>query len=205
MMARLATGKKVIPHFTKDTKNFSALDISDNNREQILNLMRAVVMPGGTLSRYNVSGLNLAGKTGTAQVCSLRKGERGKSIDHIPFERRDHGWSSMVCCGNTKTNRFQNINEKQCNNNNDHKSQYDNEDHNNQEKNDDQNDENNCAKFTSEKQEGAAAGVYDLQFDSVSVVAIVEHSGFGGRAAGPIVKKALQYIYKKDQYKKKEK
>ena len=52
--------------------------------------MWAVVNDGGTATRVAVPGLNIAGKTGTAQVASQSK--RNIPDDQLPERLRDHAW-----------------------------------------------------------------------------------------------------------------
>jgi penicillin-binding protein 2 len=65
-------------------------DISPENLEAVRRGMRDVVMaPGGTGRNGQVAGIEVAGKTGTAQVVRLKAGSRGNDG---PERTRDHAW-----------------------------------------------------------------------------------------------------------------
>lgn len=56
-------------------------------------LYAVVNEPGGTAywsARWD--GLDIAGKTGTAQVIRIQKGDREKKCEQLEFKYRDHGW-----------------------------------------------------------------------------------------------------------------
>lgn len=100
MTARLANGgKAVIPHVIR---SFGGADRSMPEPEDlgldpahvaiVHSGMDAVTNQGGTgaRSRIDIEGFDMAGKTGTAQVRRLTPELRGKPIDQIPWEFRDH-------------------------------------------------------------------------------------------------------------------
>jgi penicillin-binding protein 2 len=47
---------------------------------------------GGTGWRARMKQIKVAGKTGTAQVVSLKKGPKSKEDEEIPYKHRDHAW-----------------------------------------------------------------------------------------------------------------
>jgi penicillin-binding protein 2 len=91
MAARLATGRHVMPRLTLDTrpKGFDDIDFPTDQVEYVRKAMRDVVNGPGTAGRARlpIEGVELAGKTGTAQVVSLSI-SNGKSG---PWKYRDHG------------------------------------------------------------------------------------------------------------------
>jgi penicillin-binding protein 2 len=91
MAARLATGRHVMPRLTLDTrpKGFDDIDFPADQVEYVRKAMRDVVNGPGTAGRARlpIEGVELAGKTGTAQVVSLSI-SNGKSG---PWKYRDHG------------------------------------------------------------------------------------------------------------------
>ncbi|MBI1401600.1 MAG: penicillin-binding protein 2 [Porphyrobacter sp.] len=91
MASRLATGRHVLPRLTLDTKpaGFDAIDFPDQNVAYVRKAMRDVVNGPGTAGRARlpIEGIEIAGKTGTAQVVSLSI-SNGKSG---PWKYRDHG------------------------------------------------------------------------------------------------------------------
>lgn len=91
MASRLATGRHVMPRLTLDTKpkGFDNIDFPAEQVEYVRKAMSDVVNGPGTAGRARlpIDGVQLAGKTGTAQVVSLSI-SNGKSG---PWKYRDHG------------------------------------------------------------------------------------------------------------------
>lgn len=91
MASRLATGRHVMPRLTLDTKpkGFDDIDFPSEQVAYVRKAMSDVVNGPGTAGRARlpIEGVQLAGKTGTAQVVSLSI-SNGKSG---PWKYRDHG------------------------------------------------------------------------------------------------------------------
>lgn len=91
MASRLATGHHVMPRLTLGTspKGFDNIDFPASQVEYVRKAMSDVVNGPGTAGRARlpIDGVQLAGKTGTAQVVSLSI-SNGKSG---PWKYRDHG------------------------------------------------------------------------------------------------------------------
>jgi len=100
MAARLANGSQAItPHLiiSENTPEFESLGIDENNLGIIRRAMRSVCEePGGTAYRHmplGVSGLEMAGKTGTGQVRGISASERVSGVRsnrQLPWKLRDH-------------------------------------------------------------------------------------------------------------------
>ena len=104
MTARLATGRMVEPTLLPRAPghSFEPLGFSALNLQRVREAMRAVVHePGGTSywtldagRGLNVEGVEMAGKTGTAQVYSISAEERAAGVreqDDLPWRLRNHG------------------------------------------------------------------------------------------------------------------
>jgi penicillin-binding protein 2 len=101
MTARLASGRSVQPRLYLDqpADQGSELAVHPEHFELVRDGLRAVVHePGGTsyytLGGLGVEGVEMAGKTGTAQVYSITQEEREagvRSQDELPWRLRDHG------------------------------------------------------------------------------------------------------------------
>jgi penicillin-binding protein 2 len=103
LAARIATGKAVVPRITHDIgvrrsphPAHAPLPFSDKAFTMVREGMRlAVNQPGGTAfgSRITQPGMEMAGKTGTAQVRRITKEERAtgiKSNASLPWNLREH-------------------------------------------------------------------------------------------------------------------
>ena len=92
MAARMASGRKLKPHllYDKDRKAASPLDISPEHLSYVRTAMSEVVNGAGTArrARLPLENIELGGKTGTAQVVSLKYGRGGRDV---PWKFRDHG------------------------------------------------------------------------------------------------------------------
>ncbi|MCF8878421.1 penicillin-binding protein 2 [Hyphobacterium sp. SN044] len=105
MTARLASGRAVTPRLYRDENAPLApmIGLDPANLELIHDGLRAVVHePGGTsyysLGGLGVDGVEMAGKTGSAQVFRITEAERAagvRSQDDLPWRLRDHGM--FVC------------------------------------------------------------------------------------------------------------
>lgn len=98
-MARLASGgKKVTPRLSGRTSvSFPDLDFDQQHLETILEATKGVVnSPNGTAYRNRITtpGLEMAGKTGTSQVCRITMSQRQAGLTKTfkqPWKRREHG------------------------------------------------------------------------------------------------------------------
>ena len=104
MAARIANGgKAVVPHIAQMTGGKavevpvpSTLGFDPRHIALVQAAMSAVVNePGGTAysSRITASGMEMAGKTGTAQVRRISESEREEGVasnDSLPWKERDH-------------------------------------------------------------------------------------------------------------------
>lgn len=94
MTARIATGQKVTPHIVLETEkpSFPRLPYSEDVFKIIRKGMEKVVWgKHGTALRAQSAELRIAGKTGSSQVCRIKKEERqkGKIIER-PYALKDH-------------------------------------------------------------------------------------------------------------------
>jgi len=103
-VARVASGKAVSPRLVHVVGNqlqprpvAEALPFSEEALAKVREGMNAVTNePGGTAYGYRIAeqGLEMAGKTGTAQVRVITKAERGSGVKKnsaLPWALRDHG------------------------------------------------------------------------------------------------------------------
>ncbi len=102
MIATLATGKRMRPHFVLQTETpsgevvtpeyveeIAALSLRQTTLNQVRDGLRAVVNnPRGTGARARLRGVTVAGKTLTSQVVKLRR--QRAPIGQIPWKYRDH-------------------------------------------------------------------------------------------------------------------
>lgn len=102
MVAAVATGKRMRPHFVLHVENasgdalleesieeISSLHLRETTLRQLRDGLRAVVEGGrGTGSRARLPGVSVAGKTLTSQVVRLRR--QRTAPDQIPRRHRDH-------------------------------------------------------------------------------------------------------------------
>ena len=92
MMARVASGKLVVPRLMLDNKddggnNFASLPVKSSHISFMRKALSSVVnQPTGTAYRHRITDANMAmaGKTGTAQIISIRNRSKidNKKLDH---------------------------------------------------------------------------------------------------------------------------
>jgi len=107
MVARLVTGRRIMPRLTRDSgvmtldekaalSPFESLGVAQKDINLVLDGMNAVVNEeGGTayLSRIKEPGLAMGGKSGTSQVRHISQAERDRGLPKIkqtPWNERDH-------------------------------------------------------------------------------------------------------------------
>ncbi|PHR60460.1 MAG: penicillin-binding protein 2 [Robiginitomaculum sp.] len=101
MTARLANGAQAVqPSLIvgQDLGTMGTLDINPDHIAFVQNAMRSVCeVPGGTAYRHNslgITGVEVAGKTGTGQVRGISAAERRSGVlknRDLPWKLRDHG------------------------------------------------------------------------------------------------------------------
>jgi penicillin-binding protein 2 len=105
MVARLSSGLAVVPHLTKEIsgedtprQDWPKLDFKPEHLEAVLAGMRAATDHGtGKEVQIKEPGMQMAGKTGTAQVHEYTLAEHDKSrIAHVegdlPWKLKNHAW-----------------------------------------------------------------------------------------------------------------
>ena len=100
LTARIASGREVVPTLFRNAMNPPAphMGLNEEGIALVRDGMRAVVEePGGTasyLGGIGIDGVEMAGKTGTAQVYSISREERETGVrdqEDLPWRLRDHG------------------------------------------------------------------------------------------------------------------
>lgn len=103
LAARIASGRAVTPRITHTVGNTTQprplpekLPFSDEAFAAVRSGMDAVCNGGGTASRWRITepGMEMAGKTGTAQVRKISKEEHASGVKKnasLPWNLRDHG------------------------------------------------------------------------------------------------------------------
>jgi penicillin-binding protein 2 len=102
MAARIAAGRMLSPTLIKrpHIQPGAALDITPEHLAFVHDAMSAVVNANGTAAaaRLQIPGIQIAGKTGTAQVRRITTAERARGVLNnasLPFKLRDH--ALFVC------------------------------------------------------------------------------------------------------------
>jgi len=92
MASRLATGKRVIPRLIKSKPVVpqAQLEVDQDHLDFIRKAMWGVVDHGtAAAAKFPIAGIQMAGKTGTAQTHNLSAGERGNYTSAV-WKLRDH-------------------------------------------------------------------------------------------------------------------
>jgi penicillin-binding protein 2 len=93
MASRLATGKRVIPRLLKDKPIVPQTQLAvDQDHLTFIRQAMAGVVDHGTAAgaKLPLDGIQMAGKTGTAQTHNLSAGERGGHYTSAVWKLRDH-------------------------------------------------------------------------------------------------------------------
>jgi penicillin-binding protein 2 len=96
MAARLASGRSLVPHLTGKAQPGAPLNVNPDHLAFVQKAMGGVVNSGrGTASvaKLPVDGVQMGGKTGTAQVRRISMAERAggvRSNASLPWRQRDH-------------------------------------------------------------------------------------------------------------------
>src|SRR3954465_15763061 len=93
MASRLATGKRVVPRLLKSQPVVpqTHLDVDQDHLDFIRKAMWGVVDHGtAAAAKLPLDGIQMAGKTGTAQTHRLSAGERGGNYTSATWRLRDH-------------------------------------------------------------------------------------------------------------------
>ena len=94
--ARVASGRHVLPRLTRERgdKRFSAIDVSPEHLEFVRRAMGGVVDHGtAAASKLPIETVQMAGKTGTAQVRRITMTERAGGVlsnESLAWKMRDH-------------------------------------------------------------------------------------------------------------------
>jgi penicillin-binding protein 2 len=110
MAARLASGRAVQPSLLADhVRDAPTLPYAPEHLAIVREGMNAVVNEGGTgaAARLLIPGMQLAGKTGTAQVRRITMAERSRGVlknAALPFKLRDH--ALLVCFAPVENPRY---------------------------------------------------------------------------------------------------
>jgi penicillin-binding protein 2 len=92
MASRLATGKRVVPRLIKNkpVAPQTQLEVDQDHLDFIRKAMWGVVDHGtAAAAKFPIDGIQMAGKTGTAQTHNLSAGERGNYTSAV-WKLRDH-------------------------------------------------------------------------------------------------------------------
>lgn len=106
LYAGIATGKIYTPHVLKETFEHNSkikdvvkskisheIEIKKENKEKILKALWSVVNEqGGTAWWYRLPNLDMAGKTGTAQILQINPSDIYKKCAELDEFKRHHGW-----------------------------------------------------------------------------------------------------------------
>jgi penicillin-binding protein 2 len=100
LTARIASGREVVPTLFRNAMTPPAphMGLSEEGMALVRDGMRAVVEEQGGTASYlrgiGIDGVEMAGKTGTAQVYSISREEREAGVrdqEDLPWRLRDHG------------------------------------------------------------------------------------------------------------------
>lgn len=93
MSARIASGRSVVPRLVSGGSTPGTIDIDPEHLARVRYAMGLTVNgPQGTAGRSRLPiPIQMAGKTGTAQVRALTSATRGANFKSIPWKYRDHG------------------------------------------------------------------------------------------------------------------
>jgi penicillin-binding protein 2 len=93
MSARIASGRTIVPRLVGGGPAPGSIDVDPEHLARVRHAMGLTVNgPQGTAGRSRLPiPIQMAGKTGTAQVRALTSATRGANFHSIPWKYRDHG------------------------------------------------------------------------------------------------------------------
>ncbi|MFZ2886820.1 MAG: penicillin-binding transpeptidase domain-containing protein [Minisyncoccia bacterium] len=90
-------GNLLVPHLEKDVRaEWVRIDVSDENLQIAREGMRAAVTDGGTAASLNMGGIELAGKTGTAQTGTRNQHMNSWAIGFWPASQPKYAFAAVL-------------------------------------------------------------------------------------------------------------
>ncbi|MEA4910746.1 Peptidoglycan D,D-transpeptidase MrdA [bioreactor metagenome] len=90
------SNKELINQFNNKVWNIQNLNLNQNSLKYVKQGMKNVVLPGGTVSQLNIPGLDVAAKSGTAEIGVVKGRVNSLMVGYFPYENPKYAFAVIL-------------------------------------------------------------------------------------------------------------